>query len=311
VSHDIHGIHGIHGLLGLRTARRISHVYIMDVPTYPKPLMITEAADRVGDPYLHVAPEKVIAVVETNSPDRNSPFKAPDAESEKIASEITDPYRRRKAMAQLKSQQAPIVDFDALFIPDSSRTVRLIAPAIAAEDVITAGCDTKELEVVRRTTKNEQLRTVQLLGTSLWDSADLVDERSGIARYVQCSIFVDVFFPQSDRPATKRFVDEYVNAYHRQPGFLEAHAFDAAGLLKKAIDERHPQTRADLREALSGLKKPFEGAAGDTLFGKDREAQKPFFWLWINRGTIQEFDPEGTPPVPPAAPPAPAKTGGK
>ena len=224
-------------------------------------------------------------------------------EAEKIAKEITDPYRRRKALAALKGQQAPVVDFDALFIPDSSRTVRLIAPAIAAEDVITAGCDTKELEIVKRTTKNEQLRTVQLLGTSLWDSADLVDERSGIARYVQCAIFVDVFFPQSDRPATKRFVDEYVNAYHRQPGFLEAHAFDAAGLLKKALDERHPQTRADLREALSGLKKPFEGAAGDTLFGKDREAQKPFFWLWINRGTIQEFDPEGTPPVPPAAGP--------
>jgi branched-chain amino acid transport system substrate-binding protein len=226
-------------------------------------------------------------------------------EAEKIAKEITDPYRRRKALAALKGQQAPVVDFDALFIPDSARTVRLVAPAIAAEDVITGGCDTKELEVVKKTTKNDQLRTVQLLGTSLWDSADLVDERSGIARYVQCSIFVDVFFPQSDRPATKRFVDDYVNAYHRQPGFLEAHAFDAAGLLKKAIDERHPQTRADLRDALGSMKKPFEGAAGDTVFAKDREAQKPFFWLWINRGTIQEFDPEGTPPVPPTAPPAP------
>ncbi len=187
--------------------------------------------------------------------------------------------------------------------------MRLVAPAIAAEDVITAGCDVKELEIVKKTTKNEQLRTVQLLGTSLWDSPDLVDERSGIARYVQCAIFVDVFFPQSDRPATKKFVEDYVNSYHRQPGFLEAHAFDAAGLIKKALDERRPQTRADLRDALAGFRKPFEGAAGDTLFGKDREAQKPFFWLWINRGTIQEFDPEGTPPVPPAAPPSPSKSG--
>jgi ABC-type branched-subunit amino acid transport system substrate-binding protein len=230
-------------------------------------------------------------------------------ESEKIAKEIKDPYRRRKALAALRGQQAPVVDFDALFVPDSARTVRLVAPAIAAEDVITAGCDVKELEIVKKTTKNEQLRTVQLLGTSLWDSPDLVDERSGIARYVQCSIFVDVFFPQSDRPATKKFVEDYVNSYHRQPGFLEAHAFDAAGLIKKALDERHPQTRADLRDALAGFRKPFEGAAGDTLFGKDREAQKPFFWLWINRGTIQEFDPEGTPPVPPAAPPSPSRSG--
>jgi branched-chain amino acid transport system substrate-binding protein len=187
--------------------------------------------------------------------------------------------------------------------------VRLIAPAIAAEDVITAGCDTKELEVVKRTTKNEQLHTVQLLGTSLWDSPDLVDERSGVARYVQCSIFVDVFFANSERPATKKFVDDFGSAYHRAPGFLEAHAFDAAGILKRVLEQRRPQTREDLRAALANLGKPFEGAAGDTVFGKDREAQKPFFWLWINRGNILEFDPEGPPPVPPTSPPAdPTKT---
>src|SRR4051812_5845642 len=221
-------------------------------------------------------------------------------EAEKITKEITDPYRRRKALSQLRNQQAPIVDFDAVFIPDSARTVRLIAPAIAAEDVITAGCDTKELEVVKRTTKNDQLRTVQLLGTSLWDSPDLVDERSGVARYVQCSIFVDVFFANSERPATKRWVDEFTNAYHRAPGFLEAHAYDAASLLKKVVEEKRPQSREDLRAALAGMSRPFEGAAGDTVFGKDREAQKAFFWLWVNRGNIVEFDPEGPPPVPPA-----------
>lgn len=223
-------------------------------------------------------------------------------EVEKITREIKDPYRRRKALAALRSQQAPVVDFDALFIPDSARTVRLVAPAVAAEDVITAGCDTKELEVVKKTTRNEQLRTVQLLGTSLWDSPDLVDERSGVARYVQCSIFVDSFFANSERAATRKFVDDFAGAYHRPPGFLEAHAFDAAGLLRKLIEERKPQSREDLRDALANMRKPFEGAAGDTVFGKDREAQKPFFWLWINRGNIVEFDPEGPPPVPPAAP---------
>lgn len=32
---------------GLRTARRISHAFIMDVPTYPKPLIITDAAINI------------------------------------------------------------------------------------------------------------------------------------------------------------------------------------------------------------------------------------------------------------------------
>ena len=32
---------------GLRTARRISHVFVMDVPTYPQPLLITDAAINI------------------------------------------------------------------------------------------------------------------------------------------------------------------------------------------------------------------------------------------------------------------------
>lgn len=33
---------------GLRTARRISHVYVLDVPRYPKPLLITDAAINIA-----------------------------------------------------------------------------------------------------------------------------------------------------------------------------------------------------------------------------------------------------------------------
>ena len=32
---------------GLRTDRRISHVFVMDVPTYPKPLLVTDAAVNI------------------------------------------------------------------------------------------------------------------------------------------------------------------------------------------------------------------------------------------------------------------------
>jgi len=220
-------------------------------------------------------------------------------EVEKIKQTIVNPYQQRRALQALRNQSAPAVDFDALFIPDSARTVRLIAPAIAAEDVITSGCDQRELEVVRKTTRSEKLRTVQLLGTNLWNNPDLVDERIGAAKYVQCSIFADSFFAQSQRRATRKFIDDYETAYHRSPGFLEAHAYYGAAILRKIVEERRPQSRDDMRNALAGMSRPYEGATGDTVFGRDREAQKPLFWLWINRGTIQEFDPEGPPPVPP------------
>jgi ABC-type branched-subunit amino acid transport system substrate-binding protein len=232
-------------------------------------------------------------------------------EEERIAKTITDPYRRRKAMKQLLSQTAPVVDFDALFIPDGARTVRLIAPAIAAEDVVTSGCDARDMELIKKTKGRDELRTVQLLGISLWDSPELVDDRMGAARYVQCAIFVDGFFVNSQRAATQRFVAEYDSAYHKQPGYLEAHGHDAAGILRDIIERKHPQTRDEMRAALSAMGRPFQGASGEARFGLDREARKSLFWLWINRGTIQEFDPDGPPPVPPAAPPPDAQDSGR
>jgi succinyl-CoA:acetate CoA-transferase len=45
---------------------------------------------RIGSPYLEVSPDKIVGVVLTNSPDRNSPFKAPDEASKKIAGHILE-----------------------------------------------------------------------------------------------------------------------------------------------------------------------------------------------------------------------------
>ncbi len=219
-------------------------------------------------------------------------------EEARIAQEITDPYRKRKALAQLRNAAAPIIDFDALFIPDFASSIRLMAPALAAEDIVTNGCDLKDVEIARKTTKKEDLRTVQLLGWAGWDSAELVDERLGAARYVQCSIFVDGFFNKSTRPATAKFVETFETAFKRPPLLLEAHAHDAAGLLKMVIESKKPATRDDLRNALANMQKPFEGATGDTTFDQEREPRRQLFWLWINKGNILEFDPAGTPPVP-------------
>ncbi len=38
---------------GLRTGRRISHVYVLDVPTYPKPLIVTDAAVNIAPTLAH------------------------------------------------------------------------------------------------------------------------------------------------------------------------------------------------------------------------------------------------------------------
>jgi succinyl-CoA:acetate CoA-transferase len=64
--------------------------YGMQPPPNRQPIPLIHPAQRIGTPYLHVPLEKVAAIVLTDSPDRNSAFKAPDASSKRIANHILD-----------------------------------------------------------------------------------------------------------------------------------------------------------------------------------------------------------------------------
>jgi succinyl-CoA:acetate CoA-transferase len=54
------------------------------------PIPILRSDDRVGSPYQKIDLAKVVAVVETDCPDRNAPFKAPEEVHKKIAQHILD-----------------------------------------------------------------------------------------------------------------------------------------------------------------------------------------------------------------------------
>jgi succinyl-CoA:acetate CoA-transferase len=64
--------------------------------------------DRIGEPYLRVDPNKVIAVVETDSADRNSAFSTPDADSRRIAGHILEFLEHEVKMGRLPRNLLPI-----------------------------------------------------------------------------------------------------------------------------------------------------------------------------------------------------------
>jgi succinyl-CoA:acetate CoA-transferase len=78
------------------------------LPPNRKPLEITHPADRIGTPYFTVAPEKIIAVVRTNSPDRNTPFKPLDADSKQIASYVIDFLSHEVKKGRLPENLLPV-----------------------------------------------------------------------------------------------------------------------------------------------------------------------------------------------------------
>ena len=70
------------------------------------PIQLLEPMQRIGDPYLRVDPSKVVAVVETNAPDRDLPFKAADEDSKAIASHLVDFLRHEIHSPQASTRTA-------------------------------------------------------------------------------------------------------------------------------------------------------------------------------------------------------------
>jgi len=64
--------------------------YGTERPPHRKPIPMEHPGERIGEPYLHVDLNKVVAVVETDLPDRDASFKAPDQNSQRIAEHILD-----------------------------------------------------------------------------------------------------------------------------------------------------------------------------------------------------------------------------
>jgi len=64
--------------------------YGMQPPPDRQPIPLVHPGQRIGTPYLKIAPERVAAIVLTDSPDRNSAFKPPDEASRRIAGHILE-----------------------------------------------------------------------------------------------------------------------------------------------------------------------------------------------------------------------------
>lgn len=78
------------------------------LPPHRLPISLTHADNRIGIPYLRVAPEKVVAIVETNHPDRDNAFSQPDENSRRIAAYIIDFLQHEIRHGRLPARMLPI-----------------------------------------------------------------------------------------------------------------------------------------------------------------------------------------------------------
>ena len=154
------------------------------------------------------------------------------AGAKEIAEKEKDPFRRRKALEKARERLPPVTDFDAIFIPDFARNVKLIAPALAVEDVVTQTCEPGAREAREDSPAGPTCTPVQLLGANGWGGDPSLFDQSpgGAGRHVRCAIYVDGFFAGSARArdaALRRGVRSRSTPARRPPSSRRAR-YDAA-----------------------------------------------------------------------------------
>ncbi|WP_010216454.1 acetyl-CoA hydrolase/transferase family protein [Sphingomonas sp. PAMC 26621] len=78
------------------------------LPPHRVPIPLVRPDDRIGVAYFRVDPDKIVAIVETEAPDRNLPFAAPDAAAHAIAGHLIEFFRHEVARGRLPGSLLPL-----------------------------------------------------------------------------------------------------------------------------------------------------------------------------------------------------------
>jgi branched-chain amino acid transport system substrate-binding protein len=201
------------------------------------------------------------------------------------------PHKLQQELERVEKRIPPLVDFDAIVIPDGPKNIGLIAPALAFEDIVVTR-DPKELEKIKKATANEGVTPVTLLGASTWNSPNTLQV---CEQYCEGAVFVDAYFPDDPDPKVRDFVTTYKEAMGIDPQLSEAQAYDTAGLLRWMVTTGRPADRNAMRNQLEGAA-TYEGVTGKLRFTKEGDAEKDLFMLTIEAGTIKRYTPPGPQP---------------
>jgi ABC-type branched-subunit amino acid transport system substrate-binding protein/predicted negative regulator of RcsB-dependent stress response len=198
---------------------------------------------------------------------------------------IEDPYRRKKAGERCKDAVTPLIDFDALLIPDDYRTVSYIVPALAAEDMLVT-TDKYAVAAYKKTTEVKRARPIQLLGGSMWNSAELAKR---LPRQIDGAVAVDGFDVHDQTKQVQTFVKSFAEVHRSRPGMMEAQSHDAGALVAAILEgsgKPAPKNRREMRATLAGAK-DFPGVTGLVVFDEAGDSATPPLLFTFDRDRIE------------------------
>ena len=172
---------------------------------------------------------------------------------------------RRRARS-LKTKEGapipPIVDFDALFIPESADNMVLIASQLVFHDVT----------------------GTRILGPDGFYSKELLRLAGD---HLDGSLFAAHFFPESDVPYVVDFRERFEDTFDNSPDVFAAQSFDAARLVVLQLADG-AEGRSEVRDGILRVE-GYPGVSGILTMRGDGNAQKRPYLLGVEKGRVRHF----------------------
>lgn len=180
---------------------------------------------------------------------RSEEYAARKKELEKIRK--ASPDRSKKSTRDKVEDEEllqPMVDFDAVFIPDTGRALSQIASFFNYNNV----------------------KDLKFIGPNIWNTPEIL-RRSASANAEL--IYVDALDPSSESFKNSKFFTEYKLAHNEEPTLLEVQAFEASSVLNYTLSKK-AYNRDTLIRNLNELE-DFSGVTGPLRMNSRRELIKP------------------------------------
>ncbi len=156
----------------------------------------------------------------------------------------------------------PIIDFDAIFIPDGPKAIGQIAPMLAYNDV----------------TK------VYLIGTNIWNTDEFL--RRG-QNFVTKSIFTDGFYGKDETFLNSKFYQAYAETFNKAPSTFALLGYDS-GLVARSVLSQGVENRLDFAKVIQ-QNKGIPGALNTLVLNNKKEFVRPVVTLTVKEGEIVPF----------------------
>jgi branched-chain amino acid transport system substrate-binding protein len=157
----------------------------------------------------------------------------------------------------------PIADFDAVFVPDSSRALGQVLAFM----------------------KYNQVTDMNYLGTNIWNSPDLPKRA---ANEDASLFFVDAIDISQGAPQTSSFFKDYLTLYNEEPTIVEIQVYEVAKIIKDQL-----VSGATSREALASRLRSLgrsQGVTGELRMSSQRELERPIHVFTLDSGFVKKVE---------------------